>query len=423
MRLLYLCSDFGVDPRGVKGASIHLRSITRALCELGHEVAMLSPKGDAGADHPARALHAHGAGPAAEVGRRLKDWLSRHELHDGAARELRPLIYNTWACEPALTALRERPVEAIVERLSLFGHVGVDLSDALDVPLIVEMNAPLAAEAEAYRALQLRDLAREIERRVLHRAEAIAVVSEALATRLVALGIPSEKVHVVPNGAEFGNFLDVPQRALCRKRFDLDGAFVVGFVGSFKPWHGAETLLRAFVQLCREDPKARLLMVGDGPGALGLQQLAMKLELADRVVFTGALPHEEIPGVLRAMDVAVAPFADVPGFYFSPIKLFEYMAAGVCVVASRLGQIAEIVEDGVNGLLCEPDDSESLLGKLRQARESEELRSRLGAAAAGTIRDRYTWSHTARRLSEVIERAVARRRAGSRAEAVGTATV
>ena len=165
VRLLYLCSDFGIDPNGTKGAAVHLRSITRALSEVGHDVRVLSPKGGPGGDHPARLLPGMSDGPAQAVGKLLKNWLLRHELNDAPARELRPLIYNAWACGPALAALKEDPPDAIIERLSLFGHVGVDLGEALGVPLIIEMNAPLVDEAEAYRLLQLRVLAREIERR------------------------------------------------------------------------------------------------------------------------------------------------------------------------------------------------------------------------------------------------------------------
>jgi glycosyltransferase involved in cell wall biosynthesis len=330
------------------------------------------------------------------------------------------LIYNAWACEPALAALKEEPPDAIIERLSLFGHVGVDLSEALGVPLIIEMNAPLVDEAEAYRLLQLRALAREIERRVLRRADAVVVVSQALAQRLVETGVELTKVHVVPNGADGAIFENVPPRESCRARWDLDGAFVVGFVGSLKPWHGVDVLLRAFDRLRRDDPRVRLLIVGDGPSATSVRELAGDLDLGKSVVFTGVLPHEEIPAALGAMDVAVAPFVDVPGFYFSPIKMFEYMAAGLCVAASRLGQLAEVIEDSVNGLLCDPDDPESLYRTLRKAQTDPELRRRLGSAARETVQVRYTWTHTARALTQVIEHARCLRRGELLVDAVET---
>ena len=137
--------------------------------------------------------------------------------------------------------------------------------------------------------------------------------------------------------------------------------------------------------------------------------------MGEAVIFTGAVPHDRVPELLRAMDVAVAPFHQLDSFYFSPIKLFEYMVSSACVVASRLGQIAEVVQDGVHGLLCAPSDERDLCAVLNKARQSPDLRQQLGSQAAQTARARYTWSHTARATSSVIETLVLARR-GSSAE-------
>lgn len=337
------------------------------------------------------------------MGKLLKHWLIEHDLSDAAARELRPLLYNAWAVTPTLTALREQPPEAIIERLSLFGHVGLDLARALQIPYFIEMNAPLAEEAENYRSLQMGSLARQIEHRVLSAADGIAVVSQPLADRLVESGVDEHRVHVLPNGADFSSFERVPPRATSRERYGLGNGFVVGFVGSLKPWHGVEVLLRAVEQLSRDDAGVRLLIVGDGPAAGALRDMAERLGVADRTVFTGAISHDAIPMALATMDVAVAPFIDIPGFYFSPIKLFEYMAAGCCVVASRLGQIAEVIADGENGLLCESDDPKSLYEALARAHADSGFRRRLGEAARATIESRFTWRHTAQKLTTIIE--------------------
>ncbi len=406
MRLLYLCTDFGIDPRGVKGASIHLRSITRALCEIGHEVLLASPKGGAGPDHPAQPIDVSPIESVDKGHKSLKTWLCDHGLTDSIARELRPLMYNVSAGGALRAALADRPVDAIIERLTLLGLVGVDLRDALGIPLIVEMNAPLADEAEAYRSLQLRSLAREMERRVLASADAIAVVSDELRGRLVDNGAPTGKVHVVPNGADAKTFATLPAAEECRARWGLNGGFVVGFVGSLKPWHGAEVLVRAFAGLQRSDSTAKLMIVGEGPDAGSLRALTGRLALNQSVVFTGGLPHAEVASALGAMDVAVAPYAPVPGFYFSPLKLFEYMAAGRCVIASRLGQIAEVIEDRVNGLLCDPANAVSLRDRLLEVHANPALRRTLGEAARTTVRSRYTWGHAARTMTAVIERAI-----------------
>lgn len=413
MRLLYVCSDFGVPPAGTKGASAHLRAITRALADLGHEVTLLSPKEGPNGDHPARRLLPAGCPPVKECTRMLKPWMVERGFGDTLARELRPLLYNAWVRDRALAALADAPPDAIVERLSLLGHVGLDLADALDVPLILEVNALLVEESRAFRSLQLGELAGAIERRVLERAEAVVTVSAALAERLSVLGLARDKVHVVPNGADVQAFQAGPSPAAARAALGLGSEFVVGFVGSLKIWHGVDVLLTAFGRLLEDEPAARLLIVGTGPEEAALRAAAARMGADSCVRFTGAVPQEQVPGLLRAMDVAVAPFKPVDDFYFSPIKLFEYMAAGVCVIATRLGQIQDVIEDGQNGLLCAADDVVDLHGVLEIARRSPALRQRLGRAALESVRRSYTWAHAAESTSQVIRRACARHRANA----------
>lgn len=418
MKLLYVCSDFGIPPSGTKGASIHLRAITRGLIETGVDVRLLSPLDGPDGDHPVHRLLPAGCPPAKQTVKLLKQWMRGCGLDDTLARELRPLLYNAWAPEQALEAMADSPPDAILERLSLFGHVGMDLADALNVPFVVEVNALLTEEARAYRSLQLSDLAETIERRVLGRADALIAVSGPIADRLAARSVRPERIHVVPNGVDVAAYARLPDGETCRSALGFDDAFVIGFVGSLKPWHGVDVLLRAAAGLLQADASVRVLIVGTGPEAKSLRQLADKLGLGDKATFTGAIDHQRIPEMLSAMDVAVAPFHDVEGFYFSPIKLFEYMAAGRCVIASNLGQIAEVVTDGVNGLLCAPGDECALHTALARVRHAPELRRRLGEEAAETVCSSYTWGHTARTVSTIIESAIQRTTCDSEAISV-----
>lgn len=403
MRILYLCSDFGIDPAGTKGASIHLREITRALCGLGCDVVLLSPKAGPGDAHPVRRLLPGGCPPADEIGRLLKSWMMPRGLGAGLAQELRPLLYNAWVLDRAKAALADQPVAAIVERLSLMGHVGVDLADALQIPLIVEVNALLTDECRQFRSLQLAQTADEIERRVLERAAAILAVSRQLADQIAARGIPASKIHVVPNGANVEKFRLAPPRTQCRRALEIGDEFVVGFVGSLKPWHGADVLLNAFARLRDQIPHSRLLLVGAGPEEFALRELAHTLKLGSSATFTGAIPHDEVPAYIRAMDVAVAPYRPQDGFYFSPIKLFEYMAAGTCVIASRIGQCEEVIHDRKNGLLCAPGDAAALADTLEVVARDASLRRSLADAALEEVTSKYTWQHAAQQVLHVVE--------------------
>ena len=410
MKLLYVCSDFGVRPAGTKGASIHLRCITRALCDRNHRVQLLSPHLAPGRDHPATPLLPPARCPPRESAGGLRDYLKSHDLPEAVASEIRALLYNQWVAPRAIEALKFGPPDAIIERLSLFGCVGVTLARALKRPLVIEVNAILTREARRFRHLDMGTLAERIELHTLHEAAAVTVVSKQLGDALSDMGVDRAKITVVPNGADVQAFRPDNDGRLLRERLRLNGGFVVGFVGSLKPWHGVDVLIAAFERLRACDPAAILLIVGAGPTERQLREQVAAVGLQDAVTFTGAVEHIHIPGYLGIMDVAVAPFRRLEDFYFSPIKLFEYMAAGRCVVASRLGQIEEVITHGETGFLCPPDDSESLASALLTVRGDAPLRRRLGAAARGRAERNLTWQVAAAATSELIAGLIAEMR-------------
>lgn len=405
MRLLYVCNDFGIRPDGTKGASVHLRAITRALRELGHELLLLNPYGDAGPDHPARAL-LHGSNqPIKHAVKPLKSWLLAHDFDPAIASDLRPLTYGPWVIDQAKDALLSQPPDAIIERLGLFSGVGLDLAEHFECPLIVEVNAILSEEARKHRTLALGDLAEAIERKVLREADAVVAVSQALCNRLIDSYCKPNRVVCAPNGADPDAYDAQTHRQVTRESLGVDDGFVVGFVGSLKPWHGIDVLLEAFADLERSKPEARLLVVGDGPCAEDIRAFGVRRGIAEKVVQTGAVNSEQVARYLVAMDVAVAPYRDDRDCYFSPMKVFESMAAGVCTVASAAGQLRSVVQDGVNGRLFEPGNAALLARSLIELADDPELRNRLGRAGRDTIKQEYTWRHTAQLVMDTIAQA------------------
>jgi glycosyltransferase involved in cell wall biosynthesis len=141
-----------------------------------------------------------------------------------------------------------------------------------------------------------------------------------------------------------------------------------------------------------------LLVVGDGPERARLEADLAARGLAQAAQLTGAVDPGEVPGLLASMDVAVAPYPNLENFYFSPLKVYEYMAAGLPVVASRIGQLAGLIRDGVNGILCPPGDSDALAEALERLRQEPEWGTRLGQAARATVLRDHTWAAVARRI-------------------------
>ena len=166
-------------------------------------------------------------------------------------------------------------------------------------------------------------------RRVFSSASHLITVSEKLSSYVQQLGAAPENIHLVPNGVNLERFAPV------RRTSSGSAPFTVGFVGSLKPWHDLEALVEAFRALYESDPECRLLIVGDGPGRASLAEELADSKLGRAVRLQGAVRPSRVPSLLGLMDVAVAPYPDLSDFYFSPLKVYEYMAAGLPVVTSR----------------------------------------------------------------------------------------
>jgi len=323
---------------------------------------------------------------------------SRGRHHPDLVRSL----HNLTAFRLAARDVRAHRPNFIYERYSLWGMTGLWLARKYSLPLVLEVNAPLAYEQKQYRGLTFSSLAEWTERMTWCRADLVVVVSESLRRHLQEAGVRPERIRVLPNAVDTDLFHNRLDGEPVRKRFRLEGRFVVGFVGTFKPWHGADLLLEAFHRLYEADPDMHLLLVGDGPLRESLENKIQQAGLNGAVTFAGRVTHEEVPLYLAAMDAAVAPYADLSEFYYSPLKLFEYMAADRAVVASRIGQVAQLLVDGETGLLFEPGDVGDLARCIRRLREDSELRLALGQEVGRASRS-YTWDKNAAQVIDWVE--------------------
>jgi glycosyltransferase involved in cell wall biosynthesis len=383
MRVAYVCADPGVPAFGAKGSSVHVQSVIRALLGRGARVTLFAARFD-------------GEAPAGLETVTTRE-LPRPPKGELAAREAMLLAANA---DLAVALELAGPFDMVYERYSLWSYAGMEHAYARGLPGLLEVNAPLIAEQERHRGLADRAEAERVAWRAFGTASALLAVSEGVAGYLRAAPAAHGRVHVVPNGVD-------PARFPPRRGRPEGAPFTVGFVGTLKPWHGLETLLEAFALLRRRVPEARLLLVGDGPERDAILAHGAALGLGDAMGLTGAVSPELVPALLAEMDVATAPYPAMEGCYFSPLKLFEYMAAGLPVAASRIGQAPEVIAHGRSGLLCPPGDPAALAAALERLHGDPALRARLGAAARATVIERYTWDAVAGRILALAERAVA----------------
>ena len=373
-RAALVCADPGVPVFGHKGCAVHVREICGAMLDAGLDVTLFaSARGGAIPPRLARVRVVDLPAPAAP---------------DYEGRERDAIAANT-AIARALNAAG--PFDLVYERAALWTWAPMAYAARTGAPGILELNAPLTDEQARYRVLIQAETARCLLAASMRVARLVAAVSDPVAAWARALAGADINVTVVPNGVDPRRFtLPAPARP-------PDG-FVVGFVGTLKPWHGLPTLIEAFAIGAGAIPAARLLIVGDGPERSRIEQDITRHGLADRAVITGAVAHDAVPGLLAQMDVAVAPYPPLDDFYFSPLKLTEYMAAGLPVVASAVGQVPSLITDEHTGLLFEPGDVRALAAALARLHADKPLRLRLGRAARAHVTEHHTWRSVLDRL-------------------------
>ncbi len=381
MRIAYLNADCGIPVFGDKGASIHVREMVRAMAQCGADVRVVATRvgGTEGETLGVPVIHAFAKGD--------RDVPSG----DRAAKERLNMADAALACARLIKLYEEWPFDMIYERYSLWSRAGADAASHLGVPLIVEVNAPLLREQADCRELALAEVAASIENAVFMSADAFIAVSSPLRDYIVSRGASAERVIVAGNAVDTARFHPNVQPG----DFGIPaGAFTVGFSGSLKSWHGLDVMMEAFRLLRQEVPKAHLLIVGDGPGRGWIDGFVRGARLETAVTMTGWIAHDALPRALAAMDAAIAPYPKSDDFYFSPLKLYEYLAAGKPVVASDIGQISDVIVSGTNGILVPPGDPVRLAQALMALRADARLAGRLATAAA-TLGAQHSWTRNA----------------------------
>jgi glycosyltransferase involved in cell wall biosynthesis len=325
--------------------------------------------------------------------------------------ELPAIEFNLGYEDRAAELLHGRKVAFVYQRYSTNNYAGVKLSRQLGVPFVLEYNgSEIWIQRNWGKPLRHEALAEKIEILCLRAADVVVVVSRPMRDELAARGIDPAKILVNPNGVDPERYSPSADGSPVLAKYDLFGKTVVGFIGTFGSWHGAEVLAEAFGRLLAKRPelrgRLRLLMIGDGNTMPQVRERIARLGMGDVCVLTGAVPQEEGPAHLAACDILAAPHVPNPdgtSFFGSPTKLFEYMAMGKGIVASDLDQIGEVLRDGETARMVRPGDPASLADGLLDLVEDGPLRARLGKAARAEAVTRHTWEQHTRKIVEKLQ--------------------
>lgn len=360
MRLACLSTDPGIAYGGSKGASVHLAEMTAALAAAGAEVLLVVSAVQPGAPEPPSGVTVEtlpGPAKGSTVVERLaaepfrRSWLGRRVGDFGA--------------------------DALYERLALHTAVGSTVAHGLGIPHLVEMNAPLLDEAATYRHLEQAGVAEQLEGATLAGADVVLAVSRPLAAYASTRG--ARRVVVLPNAVAAHR---------CRQAPEAHVPPVAVFCGTLRPWHGIETIAAAWEILGPSAPA--LVVVGDGPGRRRLEAVGAEV--------TGLVAHDRVPDLLHRADIGLAPYAADSPPYFSPLKVFDYLAAGLAVVAADLPGVSDIVGPE-SAALMRPGDAEALAGAVARLVGDPAERLRLGRAGQALVLAGHTWH---RRAADVL---------------------
>lgn len=369
MRLAYLCTDPGIAFGGSKGASIHVGEVVSALAAQDHELLMLIGGIVPGASAPRGVTleRLPGPGKGAPVAERLR-------FEDDLVAWL------------AARLDRFRPA-VLYERLALHSAAGGAVARRLGIPHLLEMNAPLLEEAARYRTLEVPEEAALRERAAITGADLVFAVSPPLVDYAARNG--ARRVELLQNAAALERFPPAKR----------NGASPVAvFCGSLRPWHGIETIAEAWRRLGPAAPS--LLVIGDGPARHLLDGL--------RVTMTGPLPAGQVPAAMARADIGLAPYsADAPP-YFSPLKVFEYLAAALATVVADLPAVTAVV-DADTAIVIPPGDAVALADAVAALCADSSRRRRLGRNGRALVAAGHTWQHRATQIVEAATEMAATR--------------
>lgn len=377
MRIAYICCDPGIPVFGTKGASVHIQEVVRELRAAGHEVVLYALRSGehVPADLADLELHLEAVADAAPA--------EREQAQVRAAQRIASRVVADGA-------------DLVYERYSLFSTTLADITAATGVPGVLEVNAPLIDEQRRHRSLVAASGAKQVLRRQVGAARVTVCVSDPVAdwVRRRVVDVPDAeavagRIHTVPNG--------VSVRRIQPQPADPERV-VVTFVGTLKPWHGVADLITA-AALARQQWSLRI--IGDGPEMETLRAQAERLGV--ETDFRGAVAPEEIPAHMAGSAIGVAPYPDLGGReqqYFSPMKVLEYLAAGLAVVASDVGQIPQLLEEGAqrHGVLVAPSDPTALAAALDDLAASPQRRARMGRSGRLLAEERHSWRRVVTRI-------------------------
>lgn len=392
MNILYVAQKESLP--GSHGGAVHVLEVSRQLARRGHLLTAVVKQ-------------APGQAP--------------HETLDGFEIFRLPVRSNylLFQSEPTIRELIKQIRPAVVmERYYNFAGAGLMAARGCNIPSLLEVNAPMLDPAGTRKDRADQMMLRWMTRRALAQANAATRIVTPLAAT-IPLAVPRAKIREIPWGANIEMFdrsrLDSSRLEALRTRLNPHARTVVAFLGSFRPWHGVREFVETAQQILQTRDDILFLMIGAGELLEETRTFVARENLAGKIVLTGAVPYADVPYYLALADVGVAPFdtrVHPPlqvSFYWSPLKVHEYMAMALPVLTLDIAGLKEIARDGQEALLYHEGDAGALRERILQLVDDPALARQLGTAGRARVVEHFSWQHHAQLLEAVLEECVTSR--------------
>lgn len=405
LKIGYLWQYPTVDISRISAPALHVQAVIQGLQRLGHQVRLLTfHQGQIHFTDDLTNWH------PVELASTRSFWLRPLEkVVRGIQSRLHLPFFSFFdsyrfseACAAALA-----DYDLFYERHWLNSYGGLLAAKRLKIPLVYEVNGDIFEEYHQHGIKLSRPqwaVLKYINRTMFHKADHVVSVSEVLAQSTInRWNLNPAKVSTVNNGVDIEKFVNLKDSVSVARRNNLEGRPLIMFVGNFRLWHGVDILIDAFSAVAATNTQAKLILVGDSPLRADLENQVKRLGLADRVIFTGQVDHQAVAKWLHLATVTVLSHRPTPAAMAgSPMKLFEYMAAGKAIVAPALPNIEKILTHRKNALLFPPADPAGLAAALLELLADDHLRDRLAQTGRAEAVQKYSWDRAVRELLHIF---------------------
>lgn len=318
--------------------------------------------------------------------------------------EVLNLAYNHRVVKSIKKIIEKEKPDFIYQYHADFIYAGSRLKIELGIPFFLQCEGVQQWVKKNWGKSYLEKALKHTEEIQWAKADAIFVISEGVKKMMVEYGADGDKIYVHPSAVDPEQFSPKVKGDEIRKKYNIENKYVCGFSGSFAQWHGVDILAQAVKHIIKLIPDSIVLFIGDGILRPKVEDIIERDDVKDFTIITGMIPYSQMPKYLSACDILLSPCVrneDGTEFFNSPVKLFEYMGMEKPIVASDIGQQSEVIQNKVNGLLCEEGSAEDLANKVYQIYIDKDTAIKIGKEARKLVIDKYNWKANAQNVIDI----------------------